>query len=95
MAQMTFLDTSPKPTKKYIGSLFRSEGLVCRSDQIEICQTGWIDAQNDTDKVRREQVLRMQNSIGIQRWNGYRVDVYCLGYVTFVYGYTDAMQERR
>lgn len=92
MSQLCLLDIPPKPTKKYIKSLLKSEDLVCRQDQVEICQTGWLDASRDTDKMRRKHVLRMKNSVGLQRWNAYAVDVYCLGYVTYVHAYTKAMQ---
>ena len=70
----------------------RSEDLVPTADHIEICQLGWIDASNDDDETRRKHVEKMRNSAGVAEWNAGQLDVYVLGYVTFVYAYTNAMK---
>lgn len=83
---MTLIEVAPKPTKKYIASLMRSELLVPRQDHVEMCQSGWKDAQSDSDKIRRACVPGLLNA-----WETLG-DVYALGYLTFVYAYTEAMK---
>lgn len=90
--QMTFFDAPPRPTLAYMRSLFKSEGLVCNRDHLEICQSGWVDASNDTDEERRKRMPRLLSSVGEVHRNGYRIDAYALGYVTYVRTYTQAMQ---
>lgn len=90
--QMTLLNIPPRPTLTYMRSLFKSEDLVCNRDHLEICQSGWVDASNDTDEERRRRMKGLLNLVGEVRKNGYQIDVYALGYVTYARTYTKAME---
>lgn len=69
-------------TKMYFRSLLMSEGLRATDDDVIYIEAGWIDALNDTNERRRQELPRAVAAY--ERGS----DLYSLGYLTYVYGYT-------
>lgn len=81
-----------KPTKKYVKSLLRSEGLAQTARNVENCMIGWGEAVEGSDEERLRQLPQR-----ITAWEGpthggmFRFPEH-LGYLTYVYAYTDALR---
>ena len=69
-------------TKAYFRSLLKSEGWRATDDDIIYVEDGWITALND-DNVRRK--MELERVVAAYDKSG---DLYSLGYLTYVYGYT-------
>jgi len=69
-------------TKAYFRSLLQSEDLRAIDDDVIYVEDGWIDALNDDNERRKKELARV---VAAYEKSG---DLYSLGYLTYVYGYT-------